>query len=148
MNQKNNVFQYVLAYLLLLITLALALLSASTILTTIENINALWGMHRYPNHAIKLFLTFGLGIALLVVLIVGEHLYRTGIKQRKLWIHFCRFSGTILAITGVIHLVYVGSLAYNGIYDPIFILLTVVEMAAAIGLRWWRQKLLAQRKSY
>ena len=147
MNSTNRVFQYILAYTLFLATLALALISAMILRETIFEINVLVGLHRYTVHAINQFVTFGLGIVLMAILIVGEHQYRTGVEKRRLWPRFCWLTGYIIGIIGGLHVIHLIFQAVNGgIQDPMRVVLTALEVAAALGLLWWRRKLLENRQ--
>jgi len=141
MKKKKTTFgEYVLAYLLWLVTIAISGLVAMVLREILIEFSALSGWSRYVAHTISQFSTILLGLGVLIIILLTEHLYRTGVQRGKLLIRFCFWAGLLLAIIGFAHLFSGGYRWLNNVViDPLTPRLAIVELAGAIIMFWWRR---------
>ncbi len=99
---------YILAYLLWLISCALAVLVAVTIRSTYHILIAFYSSQRYMARAIDDFAILILGIGLLFVIVLVEHYYRIGVQTGRLFMRFCLFTLGEFGLLALLHLVQFG----------------------------------------
>lgn len=138
--RQASFWEYVLAYLLWIVTIAISGLVALVLHETLVEFSELSGWNRYAVHAVSQFSTIFLGLGVLTIILMTEHLYRTGVQRGKLLIRFCFWAGLLLAIIGFAHLFSGGYRWLNDVVtDPLTFRLAIVELAGAIILFWWRR---------
>lgn len=101
--KKTSIGHYVLAYLLWLITLALNIVVSLVIIESSVELMSAAEWHRYPIHAVRQFMTFFLGLIVLVLLVWNEHHYRTGAERNRLLERFAWMVGISLIAMGIFH---------------------------------------------
>lgn len=99
----RTLLRYGIAYLLWLVTIALALLAALVVRDSYAFLIALNPVHRYTAHAFSNFLFLVLGLLVLVVIVFAEHSYRTAVGRGLLAARFGRLTALLIAIIALLH---------------------------------------------
>ena len=138
--KQTTVLEYIVAYLLWLVTVSVSVLVALVLREVIVEFGALTGWSRYTVGIVSQFSAVLLGLSVLAVLIITEGLYRTGVQRGQLLIRFCHWTGILLAIVGLAHLLSIGYRWQNSVVvDPLTPRLAFVEIGGAVILLWWRR---------
>jgi|GEM_PF-5645490 len=146
MRKKKTTFgEYILVYVLWLLTAAVAGMVALSLSEILIEYGELAGWSRYVLHTVGQFSLIVLGLGVLILWLLTEHRYRTGVRRGKLLFHFCFWMGSLLIIIGLAHLFSTGYHWMNGVVvDSLTPRLAIVELAGAIILFWWRRILRLQ----
>ena len=126
---------YVTAYLLWFFTIAASLLVALAMRDLYQMAMVLTTWHRYTVHAINLFATLGLLLALVVIVVAVEGYFRYGAQKGQLTYRFWRVFAIVsvtLAVVQGLRLV-LETVASN--VNPISVLVFVVVLGIAWGAR-------------
>ena len=128
---------YMLAYLLWLVSCALAVLVAVTIRSTYYYILlAFDSAQRYTARAIDDFAILLLGIGILFVIVLAEHYYRTGVQTGRLWVRFCFFSMSEFGLLALLHLIQFGIANAYQQFNTTTFLLGGGELLGAFVFGW------------
>lgn len=138
--QKTSLGSYLFAYLLWVVTLILALLTAAVILDTSLAAMVVADWHRYPTHAVRQFLLLIMGITLVALLVFYEHYYRTGAERQRLLERFARMSGIFILVMAFCH-------GIHGLFSIIFgapswvrIGGALIELLVGVGSLWYARR--------
>ncbi len=127
---------YILAYLLWLISCALAVLVAVTIRSTYHILIAFDFSQRYAARAIDDFAILILGIGILFVIVLAEHYYRTGVQTGRLFIRFCLFTLSELGLLALLHLIQFGIARAYQQFNTTTLLLGGGELLGTLVFGW------------
>jgi hypothetical protein len=132
----TTVSRYALAYLLWVISVAVAfvalLVSRSSMMMTL----GATGWDRYFVHALNQFGFLFLAIFGLAVIIFTEHFYRTGVEKHRLFARFFLITLLELLFLTFMHLAGLISQVILGIFIPTALLIVVGEVILAFVLFW------------
>ena len=131
---NHNIWQTVLAYMLLIVTVALGLLVALGLQGAVLAVVYGAELHRYTARAFNMLTIVAVGLLLLILLILTEHRYRTARTLPQLSARFCQFTGVQLAVLGMAHGVRVFGLWLDDVLVVSWLLLALVELALGITL--------------
>jgi hypothetical protein len=145
-----RVWRYVLAYTLWVVSIAMALLTANTIRTSLVRLLDIgragvaevdeW-QRLMARDAADRFSIVVLAVLLMVFILVTEHLYRTGVRDGRLWRHFVLVTAILVGIWFACDaLVFVSASAagfapFSGIFIPL------LELAVLVALSWLYSRL-------
>ena len=141
----SNFFQYVLAYLLWLITGAVAVIGAAVLRSTYQILLAFDFSQRYTARAVDDFSVLAIGIGLVVLVIFVEHYYRTAVQKGRLWLRFCWLTLLELGIIALLHFVQFGVALRYQKFDTTTLLIGVSELVLAL-IAGWLYRFLQQRQ--
>ena len=96
--------------------------------------------HRYTVQIIDEAGILVLGLALLAMIIVTEHLYRTGVAKGNLVPTACAILGLLLLLLGGLHTIHFLIEVRYGVVDPTRLITLVAELGLAILLLWYRRR--------
>lgn len=143
---NHNIWQTVLAYVLLIVTVALGLLVALGLQGAVLAVVYGAELHRYTARAFNMLTIVAVGLLLLLLLILAEHRYRTARTLPQLLARFCQFTGVELVMLGIAHGVRVVGLWLDDVLVMPWLLLALVEFILGIALFRIRPRLRAQHQ--
>ncbi|MFN8486859.1 MAG: hypothetical protein U0350_04650 [Caldilineaceae bacterium] len=141
----SHFFQYVLAYLLWLITGTVAVIGAMVLRSTYQILLAFDFSQRYTARAVDDFSVLGLGIGLVALVIFVEHHYRTAVQNGQLWVRFCRLTFIELGLIALFHFVQFGVALRYQKFDTTTLLIGASELVVAL-IAGWLYRFLQQRQ--
>jgi hypothetical protein len=139
-NWKQELAQYMLAYFLWAVAIALAVLAAMVARETYLLLVALNPIHRYTAHAINNFLVLLLGLLVLGLIVFAEHYYRTAVPQGRLAARFARLTMVLVGVIATLHTVRVIALASAGALTLVDPALTVLEWIIVAALARYNRR--------
>lgn len=141
MNRSNRIISYTYAYALWILSIGLSLLAAMILRETIIFSAIVGAFHPYTVHMITQVATIFLGLVLVIVVVVLENRYRTGLTKGRTLRSFARFVGIALLVMAVIHLWYVVVAWRLGTLDQFRLVAALLEIVAGVlALRLARRK--------
>ena len=141
MNSSHPVLRYGLAYLLWFVTIAVSLLIIGAIRDTYRILMALAQWRSTVVRLTDEFSILFLGLIILVLIILTEHMYRTAVPARKLTRVACGLLTWLLAILGSLHMIQLLLELQYGDLDLIRLGVIAVDFGLAILLWWWRHRI-------
>ncbi len=142
---QSNFLHYALAYLLWLITSAIAVLGATVLRSTYQILLAFDFSQRYTARAVDDFSVLVIGIGLVVLVIFVEHHYRTGVPKGQLWLRFCWLTFVELGLIALLHVVQFGVALRYQKFDTTTLLIGAGELVLAL-ITGWLYRFLRQRQ--
>ncbi|CAN5837719.1 hypothetical protein BH10CHL1_BH10CHL1_45480 [soil metagenome] len=139
---------YILAYLLWLLTCAVAVLVAVTLRSTYHVLLAFDFSQRYTARAIDDFAILILGIGLLFVIVLVEHYYRTGVQTGRLFMRFCLVTLSELGLLALLHLTQVGIAGAYQQFNRTTLWLGIGELLGAIAFGWLYRNLQRRPRAF
>lgn len=133
---QSNFFHYGLAYLLWLITSAVAVIGATVLRSTYQILLAFDFSQRYTARAVDDFGVLVIGVGLVVLVIFVEHHYRTAVQKGRLWLRFCRLTFVELGLIALFHFVQFGVALRYQKFDMPTLLIGSSEFVLALIVGW------------
>jgi hypothetical protein len=130
----RTLLRYGVAYLLWLVTVALALLAALVVRDSYALLIALNPVHRYTAHALSNFLFLLLGVLVLIVIVFAEHWYRTAVGRGLLAGRFGRLAAILVAVIALLHSIRAIAEVWIGQASPMSLGVAGLEWLAVLGL--------------
>ena len=144
MNSSPQLWLYASAYFLWFLTIGLSLVCAAAIRDMYRIVMGYSQWHRYTVQILDEAGILVLGLALLALIIVTEHLYRTAVPRGTLVPTACGVLALLLLILGSLHTILFLIEVRYGVIDPIRLGMLVAELGLATTLWWWRRRRIAQ----
>ncbi len=153
----RQVPKYALAYLLWAVSIALGALGALMIRQAISGMFGVALLNADPEHEFSLRMQsnaadrFGvviLGIVLLMLIVVAEHFYRTGVKQGRLTRYFSLFTAIELAVLLVSNTIILGQSLRAGLPAGGNVVVEVIILTLLVLFVWLYRREKAKPISY
>ncbi len=153
----RQVPKYVLAYLLWVVSIALGALGALLIRQAISGMFGIALLNADPEHEFSLRMQsnaadrFGviiLGIVLLMLIVVAEHFYRTGVQQGRLLRYFSLFTAIELAVLLVSNTIILGQSLRAGLPAGGNVAVEVIILTLLVLFIWLYRREKAKPISY
>lgn len=138
---NNKLASYTYAYALWFLSIGIALLAAMILRETVIFSTVAAQFNRYTIHLITQVITILLGLALVIVVVVLENRYRTGLARQRTLSYFARFAGIVLLMMAATHFWYTAVALRLGTLDQFRLMAALGEIVAGVlALRLARRK--------
>jgi hypothetical protein len=137
---KRDLVHYAAAYLLWLITVALALFAGAVARDCYMLLLAVSEANRYLARATHNFLIILLAMLILGLIVFVEHHYRTAVPKGSLGARFFRMAAILLGVIAGLHTIRLAMLLTLGPATPLDVVITGAEWLATVLFVWLHRR--------
>ena len=142
----HRLVRYGFAYILWLVTIVLAVLTALALRDTFRLVLISLRLQRYTIYVDSQIVTLLLGFVLVLLVIIVEHLYRTAVPKGLLIVRALLVGGWLFLLLALVHGTHIALVYWsNGVGDRLRLMVAGIELAIGIVFLWVRIRLYRSR---